>query len=216
MDSINSSEILAKNILIKAGIFEEKEFDESKCESPDFIIKNGKIGIEVTIVNNSMAYGNSIIKGMSIDRARNKEAYIKYIGGKVMSEGEAKAQNKFILYKENGKAFVSFDLDMRFGLINERVKLKLDKLQKYNKCEEYQLFIWTPCLFIEKSAEIHKEEVQREIVDLDKLYSNYNLKYDIIYLYTGNILYTINMNGKYFEYKYLKLDVEILKQSNII
>ena len=69
MDSINSSEILAKNILIKAGIFEEKEFVESKCDSPDLIIKNSKIGIEVTIANNSMAYGNCIIKGMSIDRA---------------------------------------------------------------------------------------------------------------------------------------------------
>lgn len=213
-NEIDSSELLAMNVLTETNIINKDDFNKS--ESPDFISKNGNIGIEITIVNNSIAYGKEAIKGIKIENARNKKAYVKKLGGNVMSINDAKAQNKFVMYEENNLAYVSFDLDTGFDLINQSIEKKLKKLQEYKTCKEYRLFIIAPCLFIQAHKGIHEIEVEQEIKNIEKLFYKYNLIYNTIYIYNGNVLYTINMEEKTFSYKYLDIDINLLKKSNII
>lgn len=214
MEEIDTSELLAINVLAKANIIKKRDF--KKSESPDFISSNNSIGIEVTIANNLIAYGKAVIRGDKIENARNMEAYVKSIGGNVMSEDEAKSKNKYIMYRNQNNVYVSPDLDTGFLLINERIEGKLVKLQNYKKCKEYRLFIITPGLFIQNPTEINEEELELEIKNIERLYNKYRLKYNIIYLYTGNILYIVDMERKKFTYKYIKLDIDLLKKSNII
>lgn len=204
-------ENLAKNILIKANLL--NNYDMQKSESPDFIDKTATIGLEITISNNSIPYTMMTIRGQDINNVTKKHNYIKKINGKIIKKNQQKINNKLIIYEDNDNYYTSFDIYLGFDLINKEIEKKIKKLQNYKKCKEYRLFIFAPSLFLNSTESIKKSELKKEIKYIKNIMNESNIKFNIIYFFTINEIYILNVDLESFDSKNITVDEKMYKET---
>lgn len=182
-------EYVARTILDEIGKICKDDFE--KTESPDWIEKSSKIGIEVTVSNDSLKFSNLIENVKSIRDIRNisnfNRTYIK-CGGSIIEDKKAKFLNIQYSFPDlkNGYKYIPPGYDDTFKPINDRIIDKLDKLNEvYHKCTENWLFIFSPKL-------VYDIEIEKEIEDIIRIQNNYKTKFNVIFMLCCNTLYEFN------------------------
>lgn len=186
-------EYLARTILDEIGEICKDDF--KKAESPDWIEKNNKIGIEVTVSNDSLKFSGLIenVKKISdINNINNFNKTYKKCGGSIIDDKKAKMLNIKYSYPnlKNGYVYIPPKYDDTFKPINDRIKSKLKKLNDvYHTCSENWLFIFSPKL-------VDKEEIDEETEKICEIQNEYKIKYDNIFMLCCKTLYKFNIYTK--------------------
>lgn len=181
------NEKFAKEVLEKKGILS----NIIKSESPDLIIKDKKIGIEVTKVFQNDGFDGYIKKySQNIKNIERFNKGYKKNGGRVFHKNSAIVKILNLStgpYSNEYSYIIPSYQNNNFQHINNAILKKLDRLENvYSKrkdIETFHLAILTPMYFTISN-------VIKEIKEIEKLQTERKYKYDFIYiiLISGNII----------------------------
>jgi len=166
-------------------VLEEKQLlkDLVKSESPDYIVKDKRIGVEVTKV-----FANSKLDGYTKKYGHNIKNINKYnigyekLGGKVLRKNSVLAKILKLKNSPYHKDYIHIQTgynDNDFNDINKAIIKKLERLNnKYrtrNDIDNFQLAIVTPMHFTQ-------DNITKEVQEIENIQKNYEYKYEYIYI----------------------------------
>ncbi|MCI8486992.1 MAG: hypothetical protein HFJ20_08115 [Clostridia bacterium] len=148
-------------------------------EEPDWHNDKDSVGIEVTIVDESLRFYRELEKVDKVDANKVKKFNKRYIknGGRIITKKEADCMGLECSFKFNDNyVYIIPAYDNNFENINKAIKNKTEKLNN-----NYKLFKQNG-LFIFSHIRTRKELFKEELNEIIKIQSKSEKKFDFIYI----------------------------------